>query len=122
MQRVQEILERIGYGHVFDPKRFYYDFHNVEIGSELFNVLIEELQKDPHLARPGSISIETRYTRQELESAELLIWGPTNQAIEDDYYDFDYYDPSATIRERDTEGVGPSFKKCAACYTSLEKA
>lgn len=111
MRRVQEILERIGYGHAFDPKRFYYDFHNVEVGSELFNVLIEELQKDPHLARPGSISIETRYTRKELESAELLIWGPTNQAIEDDYYDF--YAEGEQHRDL--------YKRCSACDTRVEQ-
>jgi len=111
MRRVQEILVRIGYGHAFDPKRFYYDFHNVEVGSELFNVLIEELQKDPHLARPGSISIETRYTRKELGSAELLIWGPTNQAIEDDCYDFFAEDEE----HRDL------YRYCSACGAPHEQ-
>lgn len=112
-RRVQEILKRVGYGHAFDPERYYYDFHNVEVGSELFTVLIEELQKDPHLTRPGSISIETHYTRQELESAELLVWGPTNQAIEDDYYEL-------YIRT-DDEGFGKLYKRCSACGARLEQ-
>ena len=41
--------------------------------------------------------------------------------IEDDYYDFDYYDPSQTSRERDTAGVGPSFTECSVCHTPLEQ-
>lgn len=118
-RRVKEILGRMGYGREFEPERRLYKFE-LDKGSKALNILLEELQSDPHLAGSNT-TVWRSYTRQELKSAELLIWGPTNQAIEDDYYDFDYYDPSKTSRERDTEGVGPSFKECLACRTSLEQ-
>jgi len=84
--RVQQILSRIGMGSLFHPEQHYYDFH-LEIGAKALKVLIDELQITPHLAS-SHIRIEHRYTQQELESAELLLWHPSNQAIEDDYYDF----------------------------------
>jgi hypothetical protein len=66
-------------------KRPFYDL-NIEVVSEAFIFLMETLQQSPHLVSPFTVLKD--YTCQELESAELLIWGPTNQAIEDDYYDF----------------------------------
>lgn len=118
-RRVKEILERMGYGEKFESERKLYEFE-LDIGSEALNTLIAELQSDPHLAGSNT-TVWRSYARQELESADLLIWGPTNQAIEDDYYDFDYYDPSEAIHERDTTGIGPSFQECPACYTSLKQ-
>ncbi|MFZ1238204.1 MAG: hypothetical protein WAV74_22920 [Anaerolineae bacterium] len=118
-RRVKEILTQAGCGHLFDEE------HGLELDvkveSQEFNILIQELQKDPHLVPPGGLYIWQPCSRQNLESAKLLIWSPTNQAIEDDYYDFDYYDPSKTGRERDTAGVGPSFERCSACNTSLKQ-
>ncbi|MBC7264513.1 MAG: hypothetical protein H5T64_09210 [Chloroflexi bacterium] len=101
--RIAEILRRMGMGSLFHPEQHFYDFH-LEAGSKALETLVEELQTTPHLA-DSHIWVETRYTRQELESAAMLIWGPTNQAIEDDYYDF-----SAEGEEhRDL------YKYCPAC-------
>lgn len=110
MQRVQEILERIGHGHLFSPESKSYHF-DVEVGSRVFNTLIEELQKDPHLIGPAGIDIRKLYTQQELRLVELLIWGPTNQAIEDDYYDF----------FAEGEEHRDLYRYCPACGAPLEQ-
>jgi hypothetical protein len=83
----------------------------VEVGSEAFNFIMETLQQSPHLTSPFRVWKD--YTRQELESAELLIWGPTNQAIEEDYYDF--------YRKCDKEGIGPYSRDCPTCRARLEQ-
>jgi hypothetical protein len=59
------------------------------------------------------IRVERRYSDYELSSAPLLEWWPTNQAIEDDYYD---------LKEDGYQG-GPqaSHRRCPACRAELEQ-
>jgi hypothetical protein len=108
-QRVKEILTQAGCEHLFD------EGHgpeiDVEIESKEFSVLIQELQKDPHLVPPGGLYIWRPHSRRDLESAELLIWGPTNQAIEDDHYDF--------FAEGDEHK--DLYRRCSACGTPLQQ-
>lgn len=118
----QEILQTIKNSRNIKITETSIDHYHLEItGDEGFRFLMEVLQPASHLVTHTSVRVWKTYSRQELEAASLLEWRITNQAIEDDYYDFDYYDPSNTSRERDTEGVGPSFKECSACRTSLEQ-
>jgi len=99
----------MGYDDLFQPEQPSYDFA-LGKGDKRLGVLIEELQKWPELASPN-IQVEKYYTRQELESAELFIWGPTNQAIEDDYYDF--YAEGEEHRDL--------YRYCLACGAPLEQ-
>lgn len=109
-RRVQEILERIGHGEVFDPNMESYRFE-FEVGSDALNILMGELQSDPHLA--GSHTRVTRYyTREELEAAELLQWGLTNQSIEEDYYE---------LHDTDESQANPLYRRCADCGAPLEQ-
>ncbi len=110
-QRVKEILVRAGCEHLFNEERGLE--LEVEVDSEQFGILIQELQRDPHLVPPGGLYIWQSHSRPALESAELLIWGPTNQMIEDDYYD---------LRVDGYQG-GPrsSNSRCLSCGTRLEQ-
>jgi hypothetical protein len=111
-QRVREALERAGYGHLFSEEGGSY-LIDVEASSKEFGILVEELQKDPHLIPPGGLDIRQFHSRQELEAAELLIWGPTNQTIEDDYYDLH--------KNRDTEEIGSFSERCVTCGARLQQ-
>jgi hypothetical protein len=107
---IAEILGRIGMGDRFNPYKHYYDL-DLEVGTEALEIVMKELEAGPDL---GYLSrVDRSYTPQELESALLLIWGPTNQAIEDDYYDLhmDGYQG----------GDHASHKRCPACRTELEQ-
>lgn len=105
---VAELLRRIGMKDKFDPDKHYYDLY-LEVESEKSEILTREIQKNPDI---GYLSrIDHQYTPQELESAELLVWGPTNQAIEDDYYDF--YAEDEERREL--------YRRCPACGARLEQ-
>ena len=110
-RRVREILQRMGYDHLFRLEQHYYNF-TLEKGDRCLDVLIEQLQKWPELASPH-IRVEHRYARQELEAADLLVWSPTNQAIEDDYYD---------LHEDGYQG-GPcaSHTRCRVCRAELQQ-
>ena len=109
-KRVAEILEQMGLGDRFRPDKHYYDL-DLEVGSKTFESLLNEILKNPDL---GYISrIEHKYTQKELKSAPLLIWRPTNQSIEDDYYDL--------YRKRDEEGIGPYSRDCPICRARLEQ-
>lgn len=109
--RVQEILERMGYGGEFEFGRQLYKFE-LDMNSKALKVLLEELQSDPHLAGSNT-TVWRSYSRQDLESAELLVWSLTNQAIEDDYDD---------LHVNGYQG-GPrsSFRRCLTCGTKLEQ-
>lgn len=53
------------------------------------------------------------YTQRELESSPLLLWDPTNQAIEDDWYD---------LKEDGYQGgVQASHQRCSVCRAELEQ-
>jgi len=65
------------------------------------------------LTIPPHIRVERRYSLKELESAPLLIWGPTNQAIEDDYY--------GLYPSRDRKGIGDYVRRCSSCGAPLEQ-
>lgn len=71
IQRVREILDRIGCGHLFDPQKHFYDL-DLEVSSEAFNTLVEALQEAPHLA-PSHIPVWKQYSHKELLEAELLL-------------------------------------------------
>jgi hypothetical protein len=90
---------------------FGFDFR-LEVNSQAFALWLQALQERPDLA-PSHIRVERIYTDQELSSAPLLEWGPTNQAIEDDYYD---------LKEDGYQG-GPqaSHRRCPACRAELEQ-
>lgn len=109
--RTADILKRMGMESLFHPERHYYDL-DLEIGSRALNILLDELQESPHLAS-RHIRVEHRYTRQELEAVDLLVWSPTNQAIEDDYYD---------LHEDGYQG-GPcaSHTRCRVCRAELQQ-
>ncbi len=107
---VAEILRQIEMEDRFDPDKNYYNL-DLEVGSKALEILMEELRATPDL---GYVSrIDHRYTRQELEAAELLLWRLTNQAIEDDYYDLhvDGYQG----------GPNASHKRCPTCRAELEQ-
>lgn len=110
-RRVQDLLVKIGMAHLFQPGKDSYHL-KIEVCSRKFHILMDELQKDPHLASSWN-RVERIYTDQELSSAPLLEWGPTNQAIEDDYYD---------LKEDGYQG-GPqaSHRRCPACRAELEQ-
>ena len=90
---------------------FGFDF-KLEVNSQAFALWLQALQERPDLA-PSHIRVKRIYTDQELSSAFLLEWGPTNQAIEDDYYDL----------KVDGYQGGPqaSHRRCPACRAELEQ-
>ncbi|MCS7352291.1 MAG: hypothetical protein RMM10_12360, partial [Anaerolineae bacterium] len=109
--RVKELLERIGKGHLFREDQESYDLW-LEVCKPAFHILMEELQKDPHLASCW-FRVDRIYTPQELASAPLLLWSPTNQAIEDDWYD---------LKEGGYRGSPKaSHRRCPACRAKLEQ-
>lgn len=108
--KVLELLRRIGKGRRFNPKQNWYPL-DLDVDSSEFALVFEEISKDPDIGE--LLRIEHRYTEEELEAAPLLVWGPTNQAIEDDWYDL----------EEDGYQGGPkaSHKRCPACRAELEQ-
>lgn len=108
--KVAELLRRIGKGRKFNPTRNWCPL-DLDVESPEFAIVFEEINKDPDIGR--LIRIEHQYAPEELEVAPLLIWGPTNQAIEDDWYDL----------EEDGYQGGPkaSHKRCSACRAKLEQ-
>jgi len=95
----------------FRTASFGFDF-KLEVNSQAFELWLQALQERPDLA-PSHIRVGRIYTDQDLSSAPLLEWGPTNQAIEDDYYD---------LKEDGYRG-GPqaSHCRCPACRAELEQ-
>jgi hypothetical protein len=95
----------------FRTAPFGFDF-KLEVNSQAFELWLQALQERPDLA-PSHIRVERIYTDQDLSFAPLLEWGPTNQAIEDDYYD---------LKEDGYQG-GPqaSHRRCPACRAELEQ-
>ena len=112
-RRVQEMLAKIEMAHLFQPGKDSYHL-KLEICSKKFHILMEELQKDPHLASSWN-RVECVYTDQELSSAPLLEWGPTNQAIEDDYYTLHFY------KEELPKGISFYTRDCEVCRAPLEQ-
>lgn len=111
MQLVRDILDKAGFGSLYSPTQPFYSLE-VEKGDDRLNRLIEELQVRPDLASPH-ITVESRYTLQELEAASLLIVYITNQSIKDDNY--------AMYPKRDRRGLGPPYRQCTACRAPLEQ-
>lgn len=104
------MLDRIGHGEDFDPNRESYRF-DFDVGSDALDILMGELQSDPHLVGPHN-SVTRYYTKEELEAAELLYWGPNNQSIEKDYYE---------SRDTDVPQGKPLYRRCADCGAPLEQ-
>ncbi len=74
---------------------------------------MEELQKTPHLAS-SYIRVERIYTQQELDSAPLLLWRITSEAIQDDYY--------GLYPSRDKKGIGDYVRRCERCGAPIDQA
>ena len=99
--------------HKFHIAPFGFDFR-LEVNSQAFALWLQALQERPDLA-PSHIRVERIYTDQELSSAPLLEWGPTNQAIEDDYYTLHFY------KEELPEGISFYTRDCEVCRAPLEQ-
>ncbi len=81
-------------------------------GDESFRAVMEILQTASHLV--GYSRAWKTYSRQELQGAPLLEWGPTNQAIEDDYYTLHF-------KEGQAKGITPYARDCPSCRAHLEQ-
>lgn len=108
---VHELLEQTGFSHVYDPEQPFYEIELSKDDPRLAH-LFERLQSRPDLVGPW-IKVSHRYSNAELESAPLLSWFPTNQAVEDDAYALH---PSRTKGEPD-----PSFALCPVCGGRLQQ-
>ena len=92
-----------------NPER---SFYRIRLeGRKVFNTVMEDLQPVAHLV--SLPMVQKSYSDSQLSSSLLLEWGPTNQAIEDDYYD---------LEENGYQG-GPqaSHRRCPACRAELEQ-
>lgn len=107
---VKEILEKTGFGQVYNADQPYYNFA-LERGDKRLDRLVQKLRERPDLASPH-IRVERLFTRQDLEEVPLLIWRITNQSIKDDHYDL-----SAKPGR-----VGPAYILCSVCRARLEQA
>jgi hypothetical protein len=107
--QVATLLREIGREKLYNPEKHWYPV-DVDVRSGAFEILIKAAQESD-LVR--LIRIERVYSSEELQAAPLLEWGPTNQAIEDDYYD---------LKEDGYQG-GPqaSHRRCPACRAELEQ-
>jgi len=108
--RIKALLREIGLERKFNPNRNWCPIE-VEVGSRAFDVLIQACGEGDvgHLGL-----IERRYTSRELESAPLLHWRFTNQAIEDDYYTLHF-------KEGQAKGISPYTRDCEVCGAPLEQ-
>ncbi|MGB9873122.1 MAG: hypothetical protein ACPLYD_15885 [Anaerolineae bacterium] len=109
---VLKILKRMKI-RKFRTAPFGFDF-KLEVNSQAFELWLQALQERPDLA-PSHIRVERIYTDQDLSSAHLLEWGPTNQAIEDDYYDLHFY------KHELPEGTTFVMRYCDVCRAPLEQ-
>jgi len=107
--QVANLLREIGREKLYNPEKNWYPV-GVEVSSRAFETLIKIVQES-ELVR--LIRIERVHSSEELQAAPLLEWGPTNQAIEDDYYDL----------KVDGYQGGPqaSHRRCPACRAELEQ-
>ncbi len=110
-QRVEKLLRIIGKGHLFNPSKNWYPL-DLEVNTQQFWVVFEEIQKNPEIGHLWRI--EHRYEETELSSAPLLEWGPTNQAIEDDYYTMHF-------KRGQEKGISPYTRDCEVCRAPLEQ-
>jgi hypothetical protein len=82
-------------------------------GHRAIEILLDLYQPAAHLVR--HFPIWKNYTSHELSSALLLEWGPTNQAIEDDYYTLHFY------KEELPKGISFYTRDCEVCRAPLEQ-
>lgn len=108
--QVAALLRKIGREALYNPEKNWYPVQ-VEVESKAFELLIKAAQ-ETELVR--LIRIERVYSSKELESAPLLEWKPTNQAIEDDYYTLHF-------KEGQAKGIDPYARDCPACRAHLEQ-
>jgi hypothetical protein len=108
---VLKILKRMRI-RKFRTAPFGFDF-KLEVNSQAFELWLQVLQERPDLA-PSHIRVERIYTDQDLSFAPLLEWGPTNQAIEDDYYTLHF-------KEGQAKGIAPYARDCPSCRAHLEQ-
>lgn len=107
--RLRPRIPRLPGDQVMEEERPFYEL-KVK-GRQTLETLLDLFQPAAHLISPFWIQHE--YTPNELESAPLLVWGPTNQAIEDDYYDLEV--------DGYQGGEQASHRRCPACRTDLEQ-
>lgn len=112
-QRVEEWLRRHKLkARGFPEDRDFCRLVPLDASSKKFDVLLQELEEWTEID-DVNLKIWHTFNERELSSAPLLLWGPTNQAIEDDWYDL----------EEDGYQGGPkaSHKRCPACRAELEQ-
>jgi hypothetical protein len=114
-QLVKAILDRMGQSALFTPGRQSYPFF-LEAESTSFDILITELQANPHLVIP-SPRVTKSYNQRELEAADLLWWWPPNQTSERDRYE--EYAKWGSIPEQ--ERTGDLYKRCPGCNAPIEQ-
>lgn len=101
-QRIRELLEGIGGGDLFRPDKTFYVL-DLEMSSEAFHYVMDELQKAPHLLR-SPVFVVPIYSEHELSAAPLLVWHSTR------------YIPQCT-----GAGIGSYTRDCEACGAPLEQ-
>jgi len=109
--KVLKLLQRIGKGRRFNPNQNWYPL-DLDVDSSEFALVFEEISKDPDIGE--LLRIEHQYTEEELEAAPLLVWGSTNQAIEDDYYTLHF-------KKGQAKGIAPYTRNCEVCRAPLEQ-
>ena len=113
--RVRDILAHMGFGDMFEPSRESYPLE-LEVGSEPFKILVQDLQPRPDLLG-AVVKVERSYNKKDLETSELLVWRPINQAIEDDYYAL----YPNRVAKTELEEVGPLYRRCPICGVPLKQ-
>lgn len=108
--QVATLLREIGREKLYNPEKHWYPV-DVDVRSRAFEILIKAAQESD-LVR--LIRIERVYSSEELQVAPLLEWGPTNQAIEDDYYTLHF-------KEGQAKGIAPYARDCPVCRAHLEQ-
>jgi len=113
-QRVEEMLERYRLKtREFPPDLDFCRIIPLNANSEKFKHLMEEIENWQEID-DVNLKIWRSYNPSELSSAPLLEWGPTNQAIEDDYYTLHF-------KEGQAKGIAPYARDCPVCRAHLEQ-
>jgi len=114
-QQIWEMLERYRLKtREFPPDRDFCRLIPLDVDSEKFKHLIEDIEKWREID-DVNLKIWHSYSSYELSSALLLEWGPTNQAIEDDYYTLHFY------KEELPKGISFYTRDCEVCRAPLEQ-
>lgn len=113
-QRVEEWLSRHKLkAREFPEDRDFCRLVPLDANSKKFDVLLQELEEWTEID-DVNLKIWHTFNKRELSSAPLLVWGPTNQAIEDDYY-------TLYFKEGQAKGIQPYTRNCEVCSAPLEQ-